>query len=362
MAALCKGVSGVIAHTHRILAKEIAITHVVAAIALHGVLPFELAMPCEVFGRAVVPGLQTAYEVRVCGEAPGVRAGAFDLQVPWDLNQVAGAQTVILPGIADPTTPIPEAVVAAIRGAAGRGARIASICTGAFVLAATGLLDGLRATTHWRAAAALAARYPAIEVDPDVLFVDHGQLLTSAGAVAGIDLCLHMVRRDYGSAAAANAARLAVMPLERDGGQAQFIVHEPPQSGAALGPLLQWAARNLHRPVSLEEIAAQAGMSTRWLSRRFREQAGTTPLQWLLASRVRRAQELLEVTSLSVEQVALQVGFESAVALRERFARSLGVSPTGYRRAMGGVSSFRMAAQEAAAARRNGAPTNDGCR
>lgn len=326
--------------------------HTVAVIALHGVIPFEIGIACEVFGRAAVPGVAEPYRVRVCGEAREVKAGAFDLRVPWDLGHAAGADTVLVPGIANPVMPIADEVVAALRGAAAHGARVASICTGAFVLAAAGLLDGLRATTHWRAAPELAARYPAVMVDANVLYVDNGRILTSAGATAGLDLCLHMVRSDYGAAAAADAARLAVMPLERDGGQAQFIVHEPPRSAATLAPLLHWMAENLHRPLTLDDIARHAAMSPRTLSRRFREQAGTTPLQWVLAARVRRAQALLETTALPVEQVAAQAGFESAVALRDRFARALGVSPTSYRRAMGGavVSGTRGPGRAAAAA------------
>lgn len=311
--------------------------HVIAALAFDGVLPFELAMPCEIFGRASVPGLATPYGVRVCGEAAAIKAGAFDLKVPFDLAHVAEAQTVILPGMTDPAALISNGVIAAVRSAADRGARIASICTGAFILAKAGLLDGLRATTHWRAAPVLAAMYPAIQVDPSVLYVDNGQILTSAGAAAGMDLCLHMLRQDHGAAVAADAARLAVMPLERDGGQAQFIVHEPPRSGATLALLLQWMLQHLDKSLSLNDLAKHAGMSTRSMSRRFKQQVGTTPHQWLLTARVRRAQELLETTSLSVEQIALQVGFESAVTLRERFSRELLVSPRGYRRTMGGT-------------------------
>lgn len=308
--------------------------HRVAVLAYHGVLPFDLATPCEVFGRVTAPGHPEPYAVRVCGIARTVKAGAFDLRVPYSLADIAGAQTVMLPGIADPAAPIPRDVLSAVRDAAGRGARIASICTGAFVLAATGLLDGLRATTHWAAAEHLAARYPAIDVDANVLFVDNGQTLTSAGAAAGLDLCLHMVRRDYGRAAAAQAARLSVMPLERDGGQAQFIVHPPPASSSLL-PLLQWLSQNLHRALGMEEIARQAAMAPRTLSRHFRQQVGTTLLQWLLAARVRRAQLLLETTRLSVEQVAAQAGFGSATMLRDRFAKSVGTTPTAYRRALG---------------------------
>jgi transcriptional regulator GlxA family with amidase domain len=280
-------------------------------------------------------GIPQPYSVRVCGLAKTVKAGAFNIQVSHGLSDIAGAQTVVLPGIADPSRPIPAKVLAAVREAAARGARVASICTGAFVLAAAGLLDGRRATTHWRAAELLARRYPAIHVDPDVLYVDNGQILTSAGAASGLDLCLHMIRCDYGPAVAAQAARLSVMPLEREGGQAQFIVHEPPESSDNLAPLLQWLSQNLHRRLDVKEVASQAILTPRTLSRRFRQQVGTTLLQWILDARVRRAQELLETTGLSIEQVAEQTGFGSSVTLRERFARAVGTTPTAYRRALG---------------------------
>jgi transcriptional regulator GlxA family with amidase domain len=310
--------------------------HKIAVLALHGVVPFDLATPCEVFGRVRVPGLHDAYGVRVCGEAKVVKAGAFDIRVQWGLRHLADADTVIVPGVANPMMPIADEVLASIRAAATGGARMASICTGAFVLAAAGLLDGLRATTHWIAAPQLASRYPAVTVDANVLFVDNGQVLTSAGAAAGLDLCLHMVRCDYGAAVAADAARLAVMPLEREGGQAQFIVSEPPSSPEALQPLLSWLAQHLDEPLQLEDIAQQAAMSTRTLSRRFLEQTGTTPLQWVLAQRVRRAQQLLETTVFSIEQVATRAGFGSAAAFRDRFSKIVGASPQIYRRTFGG--------------------------
>jgi transcriptional regulator GlxA family with amidase domain len=310
--------------------------HVVAALALHGVVPFDLAIACDVFGRAVPPGVTPPYDVRVCGEARVVRSGRFDLRVRFGLDALADADTVVVPGIEDITAPVPATVIAALQAAAGRGARIASICSGAFVLAASGLLDGRRATTHWLAARELAARYPRVHVDANVLFVDNGQVLTSAGAAAGLDLCLHLVRRDLGAAAAADAARLAVMPLEREGGQAQFITHAPPSSGASLEPLLTWLAENMHRQVDLYEMARQTATSSRTLSRRFREQTGTTPLQWLQTARVRRAQSLLETTELSVEQVATEVGFATATTFRDRFLRTVGLSPTAYRKSFGG--------------------------
>jgi transcriptional regulator GlxA family with amidase domain len=229
-------------------------------------------------------------------------------------------------------------VLAALREAAAAGTRIVSICVGAFVLAEAGLLDGLRATTHWIAAELLARIYPSVEVQPDVLYVDNGQILTSAGAAAGLDLCLHLIRRDYGSAVAADAARLSVMPLEREGGQAQFIVHEHPPvpQGSTLEPLLQWIEDNLSHEVTLGTMASRSGMSERTFSRRFREQTGSTPLQWLLRARVRRAQYLLENSDHTVERIAQQAGFGSPTAFRERFRRVVGTSPQAYRSAFHG--------------------------
>jgi transcriptional regulator GlxA family with amidase domain len=308
--------------------------HTVAVLALDGVVAFDLSTPIEVFGRTRLPDGRNAYRVGVCAPAGEVDAGAFTLRAPWGLDDLADADTIVLPGTADPTAPIPDKVLDALRHAAGNGTRIASICVGAFILAATGLLDGLRATTHWAATRLLAAQHPAVDVDPDVLYVDNGQFLTSAGAAAGLDLCLHMIRRDHGSAVAADAARTCVMPLERDGGQAQFIVHEPPPpEGATLEPLLRWMQANLRRDLALDDIATQAAMSTRTLSRRFREQTGTTPLQWLHRARVRQAQYLLETTAHPVDRIATQVGFGSPTAFREYFKRLTGTSPNAYRRA-----------------------------
>ncbi len=311
--------------------------HTVAILALDGVVAFDLSTPIEVFGRTYLSDGQAAYRVQICAPTDEVDVGLFTLRAPWRLDILAEVNTIILPGLADPMAPIPDEVLVALRGAAARGARIASICVGAFTLAATGLLDGLRATTHWAAAAELARRYPEVDVDADVLFVDNGQILTSAGAAAGLDLCLHMIRRDYGSAMAADAARVAVMPLERDGGQAQFIVHEPPMpDGMTLEPLLRWMEENAHRELRLEDIAAQAMMSTRTLSRRFHEQTGTTPLQWVNRSRLRKAQCLLETTAHPIEWITSHVGFGSSTTFREQFKQLVGVSPQAYRRAFQG--------------------------
>jgi transcriptional regulator GlxA family with amidase domain len=306
-------------------------------VALEGVVPFDLATPCEVFGRTRLASGRAGYEVRISAQTKEVDAGGFRMRVPWGLGALATADTIVLPGISDIAMPIPAAVVRAVRSAAARGARVASICSGAFVLAATGLLDGRRATTHWLATAELARRYPRIEVDPNVLYVDNGRILTSAGAAAGLDLCLHLVRRDYGAAVAADAARLSVMPLERAGGQAQFITHEPPSpEGASLEPVQRWLEKHLDGAIALEDIARRAATSVRTLNRRFREQTGTTPLQWLLRARVRRAQHLLETTSQSIEQISTRAGFGSAAAFRDRFHRVVGTSPLAYRQAFRG--------------------------
>ena len=306
--------------------------HVVAVLALHGVVALDFAIPCGVFGPPPVAGAKPYYKVIVCGEAKTVRSSHFNIVAPYDLARVAKAHTVIVPGVEDVDAPISPRVVSVLRAAARRGARIASICSGAFVLAAAGLLDGRRATTHWLGAAHLANRYPGIAVDPNVLFIDEGKVLTSAGAAAGLDLCLHLVRQDQGAAAAADAARLAVMPLERRGGQAQFIKHAPPQSSASLAPLLGWIDENLHRSIAVDDMARRAATSLRTFNRRFRQQLGTTPLQWLLTARVRRSQSLLETTQESVERIAMLVGFESAATFRDRFRRAAGLSPSEYRR------------------------------
>ncbi|MGW4322629.1 GlxA family transcriptional regulator [Streptomyces sp. BBFR109] len=311
--------------------------HTVAVLALDQVIPFDLSTPIETFSRTLLPDGRPAYRTRVCAEREEVDAGAFTLRAPWGLEALQSADTIVVPGVADPTAPLVPSVRDALRSAAAAGTRIASICTGAFPLAATGLLDGLRATTHWSAAALLAAAHPLVDVDPDVLYVDNGQILTSAGAAAGLDLCLHMIRRDHGSAVAAHAARLSVTPLEREGGQAQFIVHDhaPVPQGSELDALLSWLRDNLSRDLTLADIAARSGTSTRTLIRRFRDHTGTTPLQWLHRARVRQAQHLLETTDHSVERIGAQVGFGSPTTFRDRFKRTTGVSPQAYRRAFG---------------------------
>jgi transcriptional regulator GlxA family with amidase domain len=311
--------------------------HTIAVLALDGVLAFDLSTPIEIFERACLLDGQRAYKVILCGPSPEIHAGSFTLRLPEQLNILAEADTIIVPGRAEPLAPVPDSVVVALRQAAARGTRIASICVGAFTLAAAGLLRGLRATTHWAAAGELARRYPDVQVDPAVLFVDNGQILTSAGAAAGLDLCLHIVRRDHGAAVAAHTAKLAVMPLERDGGQSQFIVHERLlPTGGTLEPLLRWMEANADRQLTLRDLADHVHMSTRTLSRRFHEEQGTTPLLWLNRVRLRQAQALLETTSMPVESIASRVGFGSLTAFRDRFKELVGVSPQAYRRTFRG--------------------------
>ncbi|GFE21392.1 MULTISPECIES: GlxA family transcriptional regulator [Streptomyces] len=309
--------------------------HTVAILALEDVAAFDLTIPCQVFAMAHGPDGSPAYEVRVCaGRTVTATAGrhpSFRISSPYGLDDARDADTVIVPGVRPDRAPSPRAL-RLIREVADRGGRVASICTGAFVLAKAGLLDGRRATTHWMFAGQLAQRFPDVEVDPSVLFVDNGQILTSAGVAAGLDLCLHMVRRDLGAAAAARTARMIVMAPQRAGGQAQFIEHrDPPSNTDHLGPVLEWMQENLDKPLTVADIARRAAMSSRSLSRRFRAQTGTTPLQWLLHRRLQRARELLETTDLSMERVARAAGFGSTETLRHHFSRHVGTTPTAYR-------------------------------
>ncbi|MER6183845.1 helix-turn-helix domain-containing protein [Streptomyces sp. NPDC001652] len=313
--------------------------HTVAILALDQVVPFDMAAPMQVFDWTRLPDGRPPYRIRLCAASPEVRAdGGFSLRVEHGLEMLADADTIVVPGCSPAAGPTPAPVLEALRQAAAAGTRIASVCVGAFVLAEAGLLDGLRATTHWVAAQELARRFPDVRVEPDVLYVDNGQIVTSAGAAAGLDMCLHMIRRDFGSAVAAHSARMSVMPLEREGGQAQFIVHDHPPvpRGSTLEPVLEWIEDNLAREITLGTLASRSGMSERTFSRRFREQTGTTPLQWLLRARVRRAQYLLENSDHTIERIAQQAGFGSPTAFRERFRRVVGTSPQGYRSAFHG--------------------------
>jgi transcriptional regulator GlxA family with amidase domain len=273
------------------------------------------------------------YQTATLSEAGGPVTSSGGLTVVTDAFGARSFDTVIFVGSDPAAVDAPPGVVAYARAMAGAARRTASICTGAFVLAAIGALDGLRATTHWASAAELARRHPRIDVDPDVLYVDNGRILTSAGAAAGFDLCLYLVRKDLGSERAAAVARAAVMPLERMGGQAQFIAYEPaPDEAQSMSALLHWLEENLPRKLSLAAIARRAAMSTRTLSRQFRAHVGSTPAVWVARARVRRAQRLLETTDHSIERVAAEAGFGSAAVLRVQFQGVVGTSPQIYRR------------------------------
>ncbi|HEY3506463.1 MAG TPA: helix-turn-helix domain-containing protein [Actinocatenispora sp.] len=316
--------------------------HLVAVLALPRVVLFDLAIPTQLFGRTMrdFPGRtdHDRYEVRVCAVEPGpvpTNAGV-PLVAEHGLAGLAAADTVVVPGFGGITEPVPPAVRTALRSVHARGGRIASICTGAFALADAGLLDGRRAVTHWAHADLLAERFPAVRVDPDVLYVDEGPVLTSAGLAAGIDMCLHLVRRDLGVAAANHAARRMVVPPHRDGGQAQFIERPVPgRPGDDLAALRRHLTERLAEPHSLSSMAVHARMSARTLTRRFRAETGLSPTRWLLEQRVHRARELLEATDLPIATVAHRCGFGSPLALREQFARRTGTTPGRYRAAFG---------------------------
>jgi transcriptional regulator GlxA family with amidase domain len=306
--------------------------HRVAILALDAVVSLDMAIPAQVFGS--YPELP--YRATLCAPTPGpVRTTAgFEVVASAGLGAVARADTVIVPGFAPHHPPPPDAVLRALRSAADRGKRVVSICTGAFALAAAGLLDGRRAATHWREAEELAARYPAIDVDPDVLYVDEGPVLTSAGISAGMDLCLHIVRRDHGAELANAIARRVVVPPHRAGGQAQYVERPvaPPHSGS-LEATRAWALERLDEDLTIGTMARHACVSERTFARRFVAETGSTPLQWLLHQRVLLARELLETTTATVDEIARRCGFGSTASLRTHFRRHVATTPTTYRNA-----------------------------
>lgn len=336
----------------------------VAVLALDRAIGFELMIPGQVFGMAnrsertepwssgdavsqtAGSGTEPAprYVVRLCSRERTVRTasawGMAEIRTPFALDALADADIVIVPGteafLEDPH----PAATEALREAADRGARIAGVCVGAFTVAAAGLLDGLRATTHWRWAGEFARRHPSVEVDPSVLFVDNGKTLTSAGIAAGIDLCLHLIRSDVGAEVAARTARRLVVPAWRDGGQAQYIEHQDPSDPAnPLQSTVEWMERNASTPLDLQAIANHASMSVRSLNRKFRAQLGTTPQKLLLQMRVDRARRLLESTNLSLGRIAKEAGFGTYASLRYHFVSSVGIAPQAYRAtyAVGGL-------------------------
>jgi transcriptional regulator GlxA family with amidase domain len=305
--------------------------HSVAVAATDGMLHFELALAYEVFGAKPDAVAGRWYDVRVCGTHT-IRLGRFLLEPDYGLERLPGARTVIVPALADINQDPPAELVQAVRAAHEAGARVVSLCTGVFVLAAAGLLDGLRATTHWAHTDTLAARYPRVTVDPDALYVDNGRVLTSAGKAAAMDLCLHLIRRDHGAAIANIAARRLVVPPHRAGGQSQFVsTPVPAHEDHPLAALLPWVMRRLDQPLTVEDLARQSNMSSRHLTRHFRSVTGTTPLQWLLTQRIRRAQELLESTNDSIDAIASAAGMGTATTLRRHFHRTVGVPPDTYR-------------------------------
>lgn len=306
-------------------------TSVVLAL-YEGAMLFEAAAACEVFG--VDRGLADPwYDFRVCGPQQARLGGWLRVDTPHGLDALADADTVVVPACDDVGTAPPGDLVDAVRAAHERGARLVSLCTGAFVLAAAGVLDGRRATTHWEHAAALAARHPRVQVDPDVLYIDEGSVLTSAGKAAGMDLCLHIVTLDHGAAVANDLARRLVVPPHRAGGQAQFAaVPVAADARHAFADLLHWVNGRLHEPLTVPDLARRANMSTRNLTRRFTATTGVTPLRWLHTQRIHRARELLETTDDSIEHIAARVGMGTAATLRRHFHRALGVPPDTYRR------------------------------
>lgn len=312
--------------------------HHVAVLVQHGLLPIELGIVQRLFGQARSLDGHELYEVRTCALEPGeVRTDTdISINVSHGPEILAGADTVVVPASHEDYIPRDDprlgATLADALALIRPGTRIASICTGSFVLAAAGLLDNRRATTHWRSTGDFREMFPAVELDPDVLYTDDGNVLTSAGVASGIDLCLHMIRSDHGAAVANEVARGTVVPPHREGGQAQFIRQPVPGPRASsTGTARVWALRNLDRPITLRELAAKESMSTRTFTRRFRDEVGESPLQWLTQQRIERARQLLEETDLPIDRIASEVGFGTAASLRQHLQSSIGVSPSAYR-------------------------------
>lgn len=307
----------------------------VAALVYDGLCTFEFGIAVEVFGLPRPEMGADWYRFSLCSLDPGpLRAtGGARITAPGGLGGLQKAGTIVIPGWRDPDEVPPTRLLNALRRAHDRGARLLSICSGVFVLAAAGLLDGKRATTHWRYADRLRSRYPSIRVEPNVLYVDEGSVLTSAGSAAGIDLCLHVVRCDYGAEKANQVARRLVMSPHREGGQAQYA----PEAAAkrlpgGMAPVLDWALSRLNRPLGIDALARQTNMSARTLARRFHQETGSTPHRWLTHQRLLAAQRRLETTDDSIDKVAAAVGFETAMTLRHHFRRAFGTTPTAYRR------------------------------
>lgn len=314
--------------------------HSVAILAYDGMSGFESGLAAEIFGITELSEQFSAgiarpwYSVRLCAEQPELRmVGGATVTTPYGLADLATADTVVIPSVPDVTRPPSPDVVDAIRAARDRGARLVSICSGAFALAAAGVLDGRRATTHWIYVDQLARRHPQIVVDPGPLYVDEGDVLTSAGCAAGLDLCLHIVRTDHGTQVANDVARRLVVAPHRAGGQAQYIespVPEPTTDGR-IAAGMAWALEHLDSPITLDELAARSALSRRSYLRQFTKATGTTPIKWLIGQRIQASLALLESSSLSIEQIATRVGFDSPVTFRHHFVRQLRTTPSEYR-------------------------------
>ena len=310
--------------------------HTVAAVIDQGALTFDLAIPCEVFGldRSDIATPWYEFLLVAAGKTPVHTQTGFLLDTKYGLADLERADTIVVPGWSDPDQPPSDPLCGALQDAHARGARVVSLCTGAFVLAHAGLLDGRRATTHWRYADELRSRYPSVDVDPNPLYVSDDSIHTSAGTAAGIDLCLALVAADHGIDVAAAVSRRLVMPLHRPGGQAQYIDApiEPPAA-----ELLEWARERLEDGIRVDDLATRASLSTRTLSRHFARHVGTTPGEWLARERLRLAQRLLEQTADPVAVVARRAGYASAATLRAQFATRLGTSPRAYRDTFSGT-------------------------
>ena len=307
----------------------------VAAVVDQGALTFDFAIPCEVFGvdRSDIASPWYEFLVVAAGERRVRTQTGFVIEAPLGLDALDRADTIVVPGWSLTDVDPSDDLIAALRGAHRRGARIVSICTGAFVLAASGLLDGRRATTHWMYAGDLQARYPRVELDPSVLYVADGTIMTSAGTAAGIDLCLHIVTADYGADVAATVSRRMLMPLHRSGGQAQYVDTPVPQArGDEMTELLAWAVTRIPAGLSVGDLARRAAVSPRTLTRRFRQATGLAPGEWLQGERLRLARRLLETSDDTIERVARHAGYDTPVAMRAQFARRLRTSPRAYRR------------------------------
>jgi AraC family transcriptional activator FtrA len=307
----------------------------VVVLAYNGLCTFEFGIVVEIFGLPRPEFGSSWYRFQVCSfDSGALRAtGGVTLRTKAGPRALLGAGTIVIPGWRDPDERPPDALLRALRAAHARGARLVTICSGVFVLAAAGLLDGRRATTHWRYVERLRSRYPSVRVEPDVLYVDEGSILTSAGSAAGIDLCLHVVRRDYGAEVANQVARRMVVSPQREGGQSQYVpAPVPTDATGGLAPVLEWARGRLEANLSVERLARRAAMSPRTFARRFREQTGTTPHRWLVHQRVLAAQGRLEATTDPIERVAEATGLQTAATLRFHFRRALRTTPTAYRR------------------------------